>query len=156
MAEALCIQIFEEEVVACLPRRYKRPDNKLTASERERLSHAFQEFWRLLMTTKSDQDTQDELAKLPLKEVFQIREVAKFNFNVIERPQQREIARQMGYGPDAEWDGDKFNARVIELLASCTQCLANKDKSTYSQPDQAPLAFFAMFDHWQDYMEWFE
>jgi hypothetical protein len=156
MAEALCVQIFEEKVVASLPRQYRRSDNKLTASERERLSHAFQEFWRLLMTTGSDQDIQDQLAMLPLKEVFLIRELAIFNVNNIREPQQREIARQMEYGPDAEWDGVEFDARVMKLLISCNRCLENKGKDRCSLPDQTPLGLFGVFDHWQEYMEYFE
>lgn len=156
MAEAICIQIFEEKVVASLPRQFSRSGNKLTASERGRLSNAFQKTWHLINAAETGQEIQDQLAKLSLKDVFQIREVAIFTMDNIPEPQQREIARHMGYSQHEEWDGAIFRARVMKVVVACTQCLENKGKDRYSQPDQAPLGFFGIFDHWQEYMEWFE
>lgn len=156
MAEASFIRVFEEKVVASLPRQYSRSDNKLTVSERGRLSNAFQETWSLLNTGEYGEDLQDQLAKLSLKDVFRIREVAIFIVDNIPESQQREMTRQMKHGQDEGWDEAKFRARVMEVVVACTRCLESKGKDRYSQPDQAPLGLFGIFDQWQEYLEWFE
>jgi hypothetical protein len=163
MAELIYCKVYEEKVVASLCRPHIRSDNKLTATERERLTNAVNLTWSLKKDLKTSNDLQgpsgmqQKLARLQLKKVFCAREAAIFIVDNVPEPQEREIARLMGEDDDEKWDANEFRARLMDVVRACTQCLENKGKDRYSQPYRAPLGYFGMFDHWQeDYMEWFD
>jgi hypothetical protein len=163
MAASICCEVFEEKVVADLCRPHDRPDNKLTTTERERLTNAFDLTWRFMKDLKKNNGIQmqahlqENPAVLPPKQVFCVREMAIFTVDNIPKPQQREIAHLTGYADDGDYDEDDLRARLMKIVVACTQSLENKGVDRYSQPDKAPLGFFGMFDHWQeDYMKCFK
>lgn len=153
---SICCELFEEKVVASLCRPYNRSDNKLTMTERERLSNSFSLTWRFLMENiENSNGLHERLASLDTKEIFRVREAAIFIVDNIPEPQRLEMARLMK--DDDKWDETSCLARLRDIVAASNDCLESRGRDRWSQPDKAPLGLFSMFDHWQDdYMEQFE
>jgi hypothetical protein len=154
-AASICCDEYEKHIVSSLVRSHKRPDNKLTPTERTRLIFAFFHAWRLLLDNPETEPTdgiQEKMMSMKMKHIVLVREVAAFMFCNVEDAQLREMARLMGAGD--RWDREQFTPIVI----AAAHCLEKKKGWNWScMPDFAPLGLWAMFDHWQkDYMVEYE
>jgi hypothetical protein len=149
MASYFC-EVYEKEVVARLNPPHKRPDNKLTATERARVSRFFALIWSLLIQNVAAKDSaRDQMANMHPKDIFCIREVIIFIMQAVDEPERVEIARLMG--DEKKIEQAKWNDRLKELFDICSQALEDKNMDGFGQPYKTPLGFFAMFDHWQEF-----
>jgi hypothetical protein len=149
MASYFC-EVYEKKVVASLNPPHKRSDNKLTATERARVSRFFALIWPLLIQNVETRDgAPEQMASMHPKDIFCIREVIIFIMQYVDEPERVEIARLMG--DEERFEQAKCNDRLMELFDICSQALKDKNMDGFDQPYKTPLGFFAMFDHWQEF-----
>ncbi|KAF2823987.1 hypothetical protein CC86DRAFT_372135 [Ophiobolus disseminans] len=149
MSATTCCNIFEKEITSRLLRPHKRANNKLTPTEIDCLTSAFNKTWGLL--GQPWKEIEEELVSMPLKELFCIYQVVIFLFADVDEDDMRKIACE-----EAPWDSSEYTAILEDMLAVSTRRLERDLKSWYAVPDGAPLNIFAFFDHWQaEYMEQF-
>ncbi|KAF2832223.1 hypothetical protein CC86DRAFT_366090 [Ophiobolus disseminans] len=153
---SICCQVYEEKVVSSLCRPHSRSDNKLTDTERERLSSTFARFWLLLMESLDISDTpHDRLAVLDNKELFRVREVAIFIMSNVPESKRLEMARLMG--DSHRWNEDTCLKHLLDIVMVIQELLESRGRGRWNPPYRAPLAYSSLFDHWQaDYMEQFD
>ncbi|KAF1996580.1 hypothetical protein P154DRAFT_537809 [Amniculicola lignicola CBS 123094] len=151
MAEELFCCYFEERVIAVLPKKYsRRPEARLTVTERERITAAFNHSSLLLRDSHISFDlVKAKIALVPRGELHRLDEVLMVLSIFISREELREIALLLG--KDAEYDDEAFREHTIQLLAAIRDI-----KGGAGCPDYTPLGLWAMFDHWQEDMEQFD
>ena len=86
--------------------------------------------------------------------LYRIREMTIFFLQTIRPPQRCEIAHFMGDGN--RWNDEECLERLRDIVGANYELLESRGRSGWNQPDKAPLGYFAIFDHWQYYMEQFE
>lgn len=152
----LC-EIYEREVVIRLPRTYRRQDNKLTPTERDRLAQAFRLTWDLFASAPETLDAQ--LANLTdLRGHVRISEVAVYLGGMLDAQEERTLVQLMAY--EDQWQVPKSNSDMVAIHAAARSHLERIHESLarFHRPDDAPLNCYAMFDHWQeefvDIYEW--
>ena len=144
MAESLCRENFEAEVVAGLC-PHVRPDDKPTLTERARLTSASTQTWTLLGKLHENRESvKDEHENILLKDMFRIWEVAVFPYNNVLEAQRRQMASLLGI--ETIYYDARCKAELIEAIRLCNGWLENPPRA--STPDKSPLGFFAMFDYW--------
>jgi len=80
---SICCRVYEEVVVPCLCRPHIRSDNKLTPTERERVSDTFALVWQLLMESfEYPCIPKERMAAMTTEALFRIREMISSSYKL--------------------------------------------------------------------------
>jgi hypothetical protein len=133
-------------MVPDLCHNHKRPDLKITPTERSRITTAFILTYRIILDTPAGNLSviQWHVARLSPTHILHVREIAMFMFNNMDAEQHREIARLMGYRKDDVVE------RLLEVLQAANECYAEKGLPGIHQPDFSPRGLGLLFDDWQE------
>jgi hypothetical protein len=161
-ADVFC-DLVESTLLEYLPGHLRRPDSKLTPSERSRATTAFNETWDLayqLSDPNIGPIKEAQLKQAPLPNLLRIKEIAIFLYTNITKADREKIAS----GPQTartrspqETTGDYDDDRVIigfsKILSIFVERIEKERNGSYNIPDYAPLNLFSFFDQWQSEVE---
>lgn len=147
MAASMCCTIFQDTLVPYLCYEHARPDQKLTSTERARITSSFFTAWELVQEMRPDGpvNMKEEAAGLGPVALLHVREIVLFMVNNLSDQQHREIATMMGYKGSRGMVEEYF-----DLLTVILGCFEEKGISRFDQPDFAPLGLGLLFDDWQE------
>ena len=160
-AETFC-DLVESTLLDYLPGHLRKPDGKLTSTERTRVKTVFNETWGLayqLSDHSLGSAKEAQLKQAPLPTLLRIREVATFLYTNITKADRERIASgpQTTARPSQDateaYDDDRLIIGFSKILSIFVERIEKERNGSYNIPDDAPLNLFSFFDQWQSEVE---